>query len=101
MPASDTVNTNDARMANAGAMVATPCMRTPGSPTAPSRNSVLKPVACASGSVFTGTPTLTSSLTGLVLRVHAHRLEVHRVARSGLDDHLQQRAGVQVVEVDR
>src|SRR5919112_6742932 len=102
MPASDTVNTNDARMANAGAMVVTPCMRMPGRPTAPVRSSVLKPATCSWVSTFpTGAPTLTSSSTGLPLRIHAHRREVHRVARAGLDDHLQQRAGVQVVEVDR
>src|SRR4051794_39124800 len=37
------MNTNAARIANAGAIVAIPCMRTPGSPTAPSCKSVLTP----------------------------------------------------------
>src|SRR5215468_7585640 len=40
-PAKLTMNTNDARIANAGAIVAIPCISIPGSPTAFSRNSVL------------------------------------------------------------
>ena len=35
------MNTNDARIANDGAIVAMPCISMPGSPTAFSRNSVL------------------------------------------------------------
>src|SRR5216683_4095132 len=40
-PALLTMNTNDARIANAGAIVAIPCISIPGRPTAFSRNSVL------------------------------------------------------------
>src|SRR6516162_11720763 len=40
-PAKLTMNTNDARIANDGAIVAIPCISIPGSPTAFSRNSVL------------------------------------------------------------
>jgi hypothetical protein len=43
MPAKPVMNTNDARIANAGAIVAMPCIKTPGRPTAPSRSSVLMP----------------------------------------------------------
>ena len=41
IPAKPTMNTNDARIANDGAIVAIPCISIPGSPTAFSRNSVL------------------------------------------------------------
>jgi hypothetical protein len=40
-PAKLTMNTNDARIAKDGAIVAIPCIRIPGSPTAFSRSSVL------------------------------------------------------------
>src|SRR6266571_5509674 len=40
-PAKLTMNTNDARIAKAGAIVAIPCISIPGSPTAFSRSSVL------------------------------------------------------------
>jgi hypothetical protein len=40
-PAKLTMNTNDARIAKDGAMVAIPCINIPGSPTAFSCNSVL------------------------------------------------------------
>src|SRR6266511_2260916 len=43
IPAKPTMNTNEARIANDGAIVAMPCISTPGSPTAPSRSSVLMP----------------------------------------------------------
>src|ERR1700730_3223669 len=41
IPAKPTMNTNDARIANDGPIVAIPCIRMPGRPTAFSRNSVL------------------------------------------------------------
>src|ERR1700748_713299 len=104
MPASDTVKTNDARMANAGAIVAIPCMSIPGRPTAPACRSVLNPVwgwdstAPLAGMTPTSAPPRRPASVG---RIDPDRLEVPRVARAGLEDHLQQRAGVEIEEVDR
>ena len=58
IPAKPTMNTNDARMANDGPIVAMPCISIPGRPTAFSRSSVLtlplldSPVSMVTGVSF-------------------------------------------------
>ena len=49
MPANVVMNTKLARMANAGAIVAMPCMSIPGKPTAPSWSSVRTPPVVGGG----------------------------------------------------
>src|SRR5215831_9351816 len=69
IPAKPTMNTNDARIANDGAIVAIPCISIPGSPTAFSRNSVLTvPSLVLRFSTATAPlPSLSPCLRGLVL----------------------------------
>src|SRR5215471_6169337 len=69
MPAKPTMNTNDARIANAGAIVAIPCISIPGSPTAFSRNSVLTvpSLVLRSSTATAPLPSLSLCLRGLVL----------------------------------